>query len=282
MDIDINFLDEKSSAVHCLGHLCLFAMPCLVDRLPDILKELKEITKYFHENIRYHVCMTYTQIAIGLAKLRMGDFERKMEWKKGLPVQLTLHPDVLQFLDQVAFPHYLETFADEQNKEVIEKLLECYVDIADALGPGAFTHEGYLSQLLDFLNRLLRKESYCQTKAKDFAGEIQEDGDFEDDKEANAIAEEEEDEDEEEEIDHDELILGNTTDVILELSKCFGDQFAPLLAKLAPSLAEYMKDNHPPRDRSMAIGCLAEVFNQCPAALPTYFEQYFQVVLKNC
>jgi|JI102314A1RNA_FD_contig_31_5092043_length_299_multi_1_in_0_out_0_1 hypothetical protein len=75
----------------------------------------------------------------------MGDFDRKMDWQKGLPVKLTLHDDVVQFLDQVAFPHYLETFADEQNKEVIEKLLECYVDIAYALGPGAFMHEGFLS-----------------------------------------------------------------------------------------------------------------------------------------
>lgn len=281
MDIDINFLDEKSAAIHCLGHLCLFAMPCLVDKLPQILNELKELHKYFHENIRYHVCMTYTQIAVGLAKLRMGDFDRKMDWQKGLPVKLTLHDDVVQFLDQVAFPHYLETFADEQNKEVIEKLLECYVDIAYALGPGAFMHEGFLSQLLENLIKLLNKQSFCQTKAKDFAGEVEDDGEFEDDKEANAVLEEDEEEEEDEDIDHDELILGNTTDCILELSRCFGDQFASLLAKLAPALAEYMKDNHPPRDRSMAIGCLAEIFNQCPAALPTYFDHYFTIVMKN-
>jgi len=86
MDIDVNFLDEKSSAVHCLGHLCLFAMPCLFDQLPKVLATLKELQKYFHENIRYHICMTYAQIAIGLAKFRMGDFDTKLDWKKGLPI----------------------------------------------------------------------------------------------------------------------------------------------------------------------------------------------------
>jgi hypothetical protein len=93
-------------------------------------------------------------------------------------------------------------------------MLECYVDIADALGPGAFTHEGYLSQLLDNLIKLLMKHSFCQTKTKDFAGEVEDDGEFEDENEAKEECEEDE-EDEEDDIDHDELILGNTTDCIL-------------------------------------------------------------------
>jgi hypothetical protein len=107
-------------------------------------------------------------------------------------------------------------------------------------------------------------------------------GDFEDQKEEYGEEGNPEDDDEDDdEIDHDELILGNTTDVVIELAKCFGDQFSGLLVQLAPALAEYMQDNHPPRDKSMAIGCLAEVFNSCPAAIPTYFEQYFEIVLKN-
>jgi hypothetical protein len=154
MDIDINFLDEKASAVHALGHLCIFAMPCLMDQLPKILATIKELEKYFHENIRYHICLTYAQIAIGIAKVTMGDFEKSLDWKKGLPVQVPLHPDVTKFLEEVVFAHYMEIFEDEQNKEVIEKLLECYVDIAVTLGPGAFS-EATLVSLLKYLNQLL-------------------------------------------------------------------------------------------------------------------------------
>lgn len=33
----------------------------------------------------------------------------------------------------------------------------------------------------------------------------------------------EEEEEDEEDLDHDEIILGNTTDLIIDLSKCLGD-----------------------------------------------------------
>lgn len=234
MEIDINFIDEKSSAVHCIGHICVFAMASVYEHLPTIMNELKELHKYFHENIRYHICLTYSQIAVGLAKLKMGEFENKLDWKKGLPIQVPLHPDVTQFLETVVFPHYVEIFEDEQHKEVIEKLLESYVDMAECLGPGAFS-ESHLEALVKYVGLLLEKKAFCQTGAKDFVGEVDdaEGGDFEDDKDAQADEEEEEDDDEDD-IDHDELILGNTTDVIIQLSKLYGDQFTGILAQLAP------------------------------------------------
>lgn len=59
MDIDIAFIDEKSSAVHGLGNICLFCPSLVLPRMEEILNQLKDISFYFHENIRYHVCMTY-------------------------------------------------------------------------------------------------------------------------------------------------------------------------------------------------------------------------------
>lgn len=60
MDVDVSFLDEKSSAVHALGNICLFCPSLIMNRLPEILEVLKDLEFYFHENIRYHVCLTYT------------------------------------------------------------------------------------------------------------------------------------------------------------------------------------------------------------------------------
>lgn len=59
MDVDVNFIDEKSSAVHALGNICLFCPTLILPRMDEILNVLSEISFYFHENIRYHVCMTY-------------------------------------------------------------------------------------------------------------------------------------------------------------------------------------------------------------------------------
>lgn len=56
MDVDVNFIDEKSSAVHALGNLCLFCPTQVLPRMNEVLDTLSELGFYFHENIRYHVC----------------------------------------------------------------------------------------------------------------------------------------------------------------------------------------------------------------------------------
>jgi len=38
-------------------------------------------------------------------------------------------------LTSVLFPHFMKLFQDEEEKEVIEKVLECIRDIADEMGP---------------------------------------------------------------------------------------------------------------------------------------------------
>jgi hypothetical protein len=32
----------------------------------------------------------------------------------------------------------------------------------------------------------------------------------------------------------------------------------------------------------MVIGCLAETFNSCPAAIAVYFNDFMQILMKNC
>src|ERR1700733_4520474 len=102
--------------------------------------------------------------------------------------------------------------------------------------------------------------------------------DEDDDDEAS---EEEEEEDDEEDLDHDELILGNTTDLIIAMSKALGNQFLTHLTKFAPALVKYLDDSHPKSDKVMVIGCLAETFNNCTAAIPVFFNDFLQIIYKN-
>lgn len=136
MDVDVNFIDEKSAAVHALGNFALFCPGLIFPRLQEILDVLNEIAFYFHENIRYHVCMTYLQIAVGLVKL-FTQSEDKFHWEKGLPVKTPLPEQAQQLIDQVILPHYFKIFEDETNKEVIEKTLECIREMCEELGPGS-------------------------------------------------------------------------------------------------------------------------------------------------
>jgi hypothetical protein len=50
---------------------------------------------------------------------------------------------------------------------------------------------------------------------------------------------------------------------------------------MGPSLVKYLDDSHPVSDRVMVIGCMAETFNNCPAAVVAYFNDFFQILLKN-
>lgn len=173
MDVDVNFLDEKSSAVHALGNISLFCCSLVLPRMQEILDVLAEIAFYFHENIRYHVSQTYLQIAIGLLRHLTGiTDDSKFQWKKGLPVQAALPAKVQEFLDTIVFPHYYKIFEDESNKEVIEKTLECIREMCEELGPGCVSNQ--LDNLHNMVILLLDKKAFCQTKAKDFKGEVDE------------------------------------------------------------------------------------------------------------
>jgi hypothetical protein len=162
MNVDINFIDEKSAAVHALGNMGLFCAGLLLPRLKEIVDILAEIGDYFHENIRYHVCMTYLQIAVGLLRHFTGS-EEKFPWVKGLPVKVDIPAGVREYLDSIVFPHYYELFMSEDNKEVIEKTLECVREACEVFGPAALAPHAERI-IKDVILPLLDKKAYCQVK----------------------------------------------------------------------------------------------------------------------
>lgn len=54
-----------------------------------------------------------------------------------------------------------------------------------------------------------------------------------------------EEEEDSEDMDHDEIILGNSTDLIISMSNALGPQFAPFLKELGPVLYPYVGEDHP-------------------------------------
>jgi hypothetical protein len=133
-----------------------------------------------------------------------------------------------------------------------------------------------MPQVGKYIIQLLEKKAYCQT----FVMEGDNDEDLEDVEDQDG--EDDEDDDEEDDgIDHDEIILGNTTDLILWMARALGNEFLPYFAELAPRIYEYSTDKHPKSDRHMAIGCLAEIFASCPAAIPQHFEGYAKLLETN-
>jgi len=220
------------------------------------------------------VVYAYYQLSFGLMKLAGAiDADEKFDWTKGAPQNSPLPEHVATFLNQTVFPYYFKLLEQEDDKEVIESVLERLREIAEAFGPASIGVR--VEELVPVLIRFLEKKAFCQTKM--MVGENE--GDLED------CDDDEEDEDEEDEdddgIDHDELIFGNVSDLVIALARAFGNEFSGYFAQIAPHLVVYTADNHPKSDRNMAFGCFAETFAAASAVIPAYFNDYLALLEKH-
>jgi hypothetical protein len=143
----------------------------------------------------------------------------------------------------------------------------------EELGPAAMG--GATDSLVEYIVAFLDKKTFCQTKLK--AGEAAED--LEDCEEgADEYGEEESDDDD---VDHDEIIFGNVSDIIICMSRAMGNEFAGYFNVIAPHLAPYTNESRPKSDRCVAIGCMSEVFASCESVIPHYFEGFVQLIEKH-
>jgi len=58
--MDLEGIDEQTSAIHCIGNLALNCSGIMHQYLPQICERFKLLGGYVHENVRYHVCLSYT------------------------------------------------------------------------------------------------------------------------------------------------------------------------------------------------------------------------------
>lgn len=113
-------------------------------------------------------------------------------------------------------PHFKERVETDMHKEVIEKVLECIRDMAEEMGPASISD--HMDWIITTIESLLDKTATCQGHKGDMENEGPEEDEDDDSEEVD-----------EEDLDHDELILGNATDIVISLSKCLGDSFLPYL-----------------------------------------------------
>lgn len=64
--------------------------------------------------------------------------EDKFEWVRGPPSGSPLPPLVTEFINTVAYPHYFSVLETEEDKTVVERVLENLREMNEDLGPAAF------------------------------------------------------------------------------------------------------------------------------------------------
>ena len=62
----------------------------------------------------------------------------RFEWKRGPPTGSPLPQQVTEYFNTIVFPYFFKIFDQEENKEVIEKVLENLRDLSDDFGPAIF------------------------------------------------------------------------------------------------------------------------------------------------
>ena len=161
--------------------------------------------------------------------------------------------DTYIFWEQDVFFKYEEIIKEDDEKQCVVKALEGLYDIFDYFEPKALLNENKMMRISSLMNLLLNYEAGCQRKNyKDVQDE--------------------------EELDHDEKILGGVIDLMLILSEKMGNEFHYILEKVYPNLIKYTGKDRSENDRSMAFGCLADVFKYCKISAPFYVDTLLGLV----
>jgi len=66
---------------------------------------------------------------------------------------------VLDFMKEYLFPHFQEVIIADEDKEVVEKVLECIRDIAEEFGPSGI--EAHINLIMASVDQLLDKAARC-------------------------------------------------------------------------------------------------------------------------
>jgi len=75
------------------------------------------------------------------------------------------------------------------------------------------------------------------------------------------------------------VLIDSVTDVVGVLAQVVGDTFEPIFRQMFPNLIKFCQPHRPASDRSMAIGCIAEVSEVIGTRLADYLTDVFSVVL---
>jgi len=65
---DLAIMDEKSAALNALGVMGMHVPNLFKTKLKEVCEGLEALQNHFHENIRYHVILSYMQIGFGMMK----------------------------------------------------------------------------------------------------------------------------------------------------------------------------------------------------------------------
>lgn len=236
-------LDEKIAAVETISTIANVVGEPLVPYLDKCIEYMQELSEYPHYIVRKVVLQAFEEI-FGLLHTY---FPNPEEWTPGNATKM--HPRTELVVD-LMIPVIISRMKDEEEKEVAAAACEALVVACKRFGLA--TIQDNIDDVYEATLDLLHERSPCQQAF---------------------------DADDPENAEHDEVLIDSVTDVVGVLAQVVGGEFEPIFRQMFPNLVKFCQPHRPASDRSMAIGCIAEVTEAIGTRLEEYLPGVFTVVL---
>ena len=146
------YLDEKTAAMHAIGHLALECPSKVVPYIESIAQKLSDLFSYFHENIRMQCVTTSQEVIEGLIKLPNGFANAQELWFN------------------YTYPQYLTILDKDDSKEAVCRVLEAIENLCPKVGTSLLP-EAQMNSLVEKLKALLNETAACQREGDETEGD---------------------------------------------------------------------------------------------------------------
>jgi len=239
-------IEEKLAALNCIGVLCSTVGKPMVQFLPKVIPVLIQMAIFPYPQVR-QASLGVCRDLVSLLALEYGPAE---ETKPG--VVTPLHPAVqaVFYSDEGVFMEVLvEAMMEDDDKETVALACETLLEAMKRFGLAAIQPK--IDEFYKAMLMLVNENALCQQNY---------------------------DQDDPEAADHDSILIDSVTDVVGMIAQVVGPQFEPIFKEIFGSIAKFFQPHRAESDRSMAVGCFAEVCEAIGERSIPYFEQLLPIV----
>lgn len=248
INVQEGFVNNKKGALTALGALAQYTLeaffPYLESSINVVLTSESAAITSFHTSIRaeaYSILREFVRVAKAAAGLSNVSIPKEQI----IDIQDPVLIKVLKFV----MGYYINAVLTDVERQVVSNVIEGLHTVITELGMAAIiarddANQVFGEKIMTIVHALLTENAACQGKL----------------------------EEEEEDDDHDNGITDAVSDLIGGLAKVMGGQFVQYFDGFSKILAKFMKDNRSHTDRSMAIGCFAEVLLELGPVASRYLD----------
>ena len=261
LNVEEGFINSKKAALTAIGALAEHTKDAFLPYLQstkDVLILNEEGAIYSIHAVVKSEALQVLQYLVGVACAANGIVDKP---KFGEILQL---PPLVVELTREVMVKYMECIFKDADKFPVSECCEGIIGLLQLLGLSLLhisdtSNQPFANSIMNALNLLLSEKAPCQVEGKNSQGV----------------------EDDQDDEDHDNVVIDSVTDLVGEMSKVLGSNFVPYFDEFHKHLFKFTRSSRPHTDRSMAIGCYAEVFGEIGAESIKYADLLLPIIHKG-